>query len=168
MATLVFVHAHPDDEAILTAGTMRALVEAGHSVVLVLATDGGAGLTSSAQQHDLGQRRLDEAANSAQALGIAERVWLGYADSGLDGTEQSETETFCNADAEQAAARLAEVLQACSADAVIGYDPRGGYGHPDHIRLHHVVHRAAGIAGTANVFEATLDRGRIQIGRAHV
>ena len=162
MATLVFVHAHPDDEAILTAGTMRALVEAGHSVVLVLATDGGAGLTSSAHQHDLGLRRLDEAANSAHALGITERIWLGYADSGLDGAQQSDNETFCKANPEDAALRLAEVLQSHSADAVIGYDVRGGYGHPDHIRLHHVVHRAAEIAGTANVFEATLDRGLIR------
>lgn len=162
MATLVFVHAHPDDEAILTAGTMRALVEAGHKVVLVLATDGGAGLTSSAHQQGLGSRRLDEAAMSAQALGISNRIWLGYADSGLHGTEQSDRETFCTTDAEAAATRLADLLRTHSADAVIGYDAHGGYGHPDHIRLHHVVHRAAEIAGTTDVFEATLDRTRIR------
>jgi len=30
MATIVFFHAHPDDEAIATAGTMAALADQGH------------------------------------------------------------------------------------------------------------------------------------------
>ena len=39
--TLVAFHAHPDDEALLTAGTMARAAAEGHRVVLVLATDGG-------------------------------------------------------------------------------------------------------------------------------
>lgn len=161
MATVVFVHAHPDDEAILTAGTMRALVEAGHTVVLVLATDGGAGLTSSEHQLSLGTRRLQEAENSAKSLGLARRIWLGYADSGLEGTVIGVNETLCAADIEVAARKLADVLEAENATVVVGYDAQGGYGHPDHIRLHSVVHRAAQLAGTENVFEATLNRSTI-------
>ncbi len=42
--TVVFVHAHPDDEAIFTGGTMRRLSSAGHRVVLVVATGGELGL----------------------------------------------------------------------------------------------------------------------------
>ena len=37
--TLVVFHAHPDDEALLTAGTMARAVAAGHRVVAVFATD---------------------------------------------------------------------------------------------------------------------------------
>ena len=43
---VVFVHAHPDDEALLTAGTMARAAAEGHRVVLVVATDGAAGLAS--------------------------------------------------------------------------------------------------------------------------
>ena len=43
MAVAVFFHAHPDDEAIATGGTMRLLARAGHRVVVVCATDGARG-----------------------------------------------------------------------------------------------------------------------------
>lgn len=169
VATVVFVHAHPDDEAILTAGTMRALVEAGHRVVLALATDGAAGLTDRFHSHDLGQRRLAESQAAADAIGIHRREWLGFADSGLDSTAQSHVESLCAVDLDEAAQRLVQLLADENADVVIGYDAQGGYGHPDHIRVHQLVHRAAELHGTQQVFEATLDRGRINqvIGWSH-
>ena len=40
MATLVTLHAHPDDEAIATGGTMAKAAAAGHRVILVVATKG--------------------------------------------------------------------------------------------------------------------------------
>ncbi len=43
---LVSFHAHPDDEALLTAGTLARAAAQGHRVVVVTATDGEAGLTS--------------------------------------------------------------------------------------------------------------------------
>ena len=43
MATLLAFHAHPDDEAIATGGTMRLAADAGHRVVLVVATRGECG-----------------------------------------------------------------------------------------------------------------------------
>ena len=58
--TLVFVHAHPDDEALLTAGTMARATAEGNRVVLVIATDGGAGLTSAEFSADLASTRLQE------------------------------------------------------------------------------------------------------------
>ena len=39
----MFVHAHPDDEAIFTGGTMARLAATGHRVVLVVATGGELG-----------------------------------------------------------------------------------------------------------------------------
>ena len=43
MATAVFFHAHPDDEAIQTGGTMARMAADGHRVVLVTATRGELG-----------------------------------------------------------------------------------------------------------------------------
>ena len=43
MGTYVAVHAHPDDEAIATGGTMLLASKAGHRVVLVVATRGECG-----------------------------------------------------------------------------------------------------------------------------
>ncbi|MBV8235741.1 MAG: PIG-L family deacetylase, partial [Acidimicrobiia bacterium] len=40
MATLVSFHAHPDDEAIPTAGTLAKAAKEGHRVVLVFGTRG--------------------------------------------------------------------------------------------------------------------------------
>ena len=47
-ATIVAVNAHPDDEALLQAGTLAKAAAAGHRVVLAVATDGDQGLTSTA------------------------------------------------------------------------------------------------------------------------
>ncbi|MDD2858054.1 MAG: PIG-L family deacetylase, partial [Candidatus Nanopelagicales bacterium] len=83
--TLVFVHAHPDDEALLTAGTMARAAAAGQRVVLVVATDGAAGLARSELVDDLASVRSAELEQAAAVLGVHRLVALGYPDSGLDG-----------------------------------------------------------------------------------
>ena len=40
MATIVYCHAHPDDEASQTSGTMARAAAEGHRVVVVFATNG--------------------------------------------------------------------------------------------------------------------------------
>ena len=42
------------------------------------------------------------------------------------------------------------------------YDENGGYGHPDHIQVHVVGVRAAELAGTKRVYEATINRDHIR------
>ena len=42
------------------------------------------------------------------------------------------------------------------------YDWHGNYGHPDHIRVHRVGHRAAELAGTPHVYEATMNRDAVR------
>jgi LmbE family N-acetylglucosaminyl deacetylase len=161
--TLVAFHAHPDDEALLTAGTMARAASEGHRVVLVLATDGGAGLAGEewTQGGLLGDRRLDEARRSADVLGVARVEWLGYADSGSGPEPEPDLPgrvRFCRAPLEQAAERLAAVLRTEQADVLLSYDANGGYGHRDHVRVHEVAARAAEIAGTPRVLEATVPR----------
>jgi len=154
--TLVFVHAHPDDEALLTAGTMARATDTGHRVVLIVATDGAAGLTSSAFATDLGATRLEEVAASASALGVARTVTLGYADSGLRGEVDG---GFAQAGRFTVAKAIAAVCDEEDADVLVGYDPSGGYGHPDHLQVHRSV-RAASVlcARPPRLFEATLPR----------
>ncbi len=66
--------------------------------------------------------------------------------------------SFWRADVEEAAARLAAILTEEGADVLTVYDDNGGYGHPDHIQVHRVGVRAAALAGTAEVYEATMNR----------
>lgn len=153
MRTCLFFHAHPDDESLLTAGTMARLAAEGHRVVLVMATAGEAGLAS--EQRSLGTVRTRELHDSARILGCARVVFLGYRDSGLDGSAPG---GFASAPLREAAARLAELLTEEQADVLTVYDPYGGYGHPDHVQVHLVGIEAARLAGTASVLEATVDR----------
>jgi LmbE family N-acetylglucosaminyl deacetylase len=160
--TCVFFHAHPDDEALFTAGTMARLAAEGHRVVLVVATAGDEGLAAaeSVGQEALGDVRLRELHTSARALGCARVEILGYSDSGLDGDAAGTPErpAFARCDVEEAAGRLAALLREERADLLTTYDPAGGYGHPDHVQVHRVGARAAALAGTPTVLEATVER----------
>lgn len=152
--TIAFVHAHPDDEALLTAGTMAKAAAAGHRVVLIMATDGAAGLTASQFSEDLAHTRSTELQRSAQSLGVATIHALGYPDSGMDGDSG-----FAQQPVDEVADRIAHILDAESASIVVGYDPQGGYGHPDHRQVHRVTRVAAARAETApTLFEVTLPR----------
>lgn len=155
--TLVFVHAHPDDEALLTAGTMARAAAEGHRVVLIVATDGAAGLTSAAlATGDLAAVRASELASSAAILGVARTESLGYADSGLDGSAEG---GFASQERFAVARRIAAILDEEDADVLVGYDPSGGYGHPDHLQVHRAVRAAAVLARRPpRLFEATLPR----------
>jgi len=162
MATVVFVHAHPDDEAIATAGTMAGLAEAGHRVVLLTATGGELGEVPDgllAEGETLAERRAVELAEAARMLGVARVESLGYLDSGMEGEPTNRAPgCFAMADVEEAAAKLAAILVEESAEAVVAYDEHGGYGHPDHVQVHRVGVRAGQLAGTPRVFMATQDR----------
>ena len=68
-------------------------------------------------------------------------------------------DAFLQADLDQAAGRLAAVLDHEQADVLVGYDWHGNYGHPDHVRVHQVVRRAAELAAQRpRLFEATMNR----------
>lgn len=160
--TVVAFHAHPDDEALLTGGTLARLAAEGHRVVLVTATAGEAGLSSAALHGNdgLGERRLAELQRSADLLGCARLVVLGYPDSGSG--QSPHAGSFATLDPAGPAQRLAELLDEEAADALMTYDERGGYRHPDHVQVHRVGILAAELAGTPLVLEATVDRERLQ------
>ena len=162
MATVVFFHAHPDDESIATGGTMAKLAADGHRVVLVVATRGEHGEVADgflSPGEELWQRRERETEASGRVLGIARGEFLGYRDSGMIGTPENDApESFWQADLEEAAERLAKILREEHADVLTVYDDNGNYGHPDHIQVHRVGVRAAELAGVERVYESTIDR----------
>ena len=165
MATLVCFHAHPDDEAILTAGLMARAAAAGHRVVLVVATRGEhgeivPGVLDEGEQ--LGVRRVAETFASAEILGVARVELLGYVDSEMMGEPENDAPySFWSTDVDAAAGRLAAILTEEEADVLTIYDDHGGYGHPDHIQVHRVGARAAELAGTPHVYQATSNRDAI-------
>jgi len=148
VATVVAFHAHPDDEVLLTGGTIAWLAAEGHRVIIVVACDGD--MWAGPHQG----RRLAELRASAAILGADKAVHLGYADSGhgpvLFDDPPGKTR-FARADAEEAAEKLAALLAEEHADLLLGY------GHRDHVRVHQVGARAAELAGV-RVVEATVPR----------
>jgi LmbE family N-acetylglucosaminyl deacetylase len=161
MATVVAFHAHPDDEALLSGGTLAHLAARGHRVVIVVACDGV--MQSAAGQ--TGRTRLDDLRASAAVLGAARVVHLGYADSGHGPVlfpDPPDRARFVRADRGEAAARLAALLREEHADVLLSYDPRGGYGHRDHVRVHEVGALAAELTGV-RVLEATLPRELVSL-----
>jgi LmbE family N-acetylglucosaminyl deacetylase len=175
--TIVSFHAHPDDEALLTSGTLARAAADGHRVVIVVATAGEAGLAREDwAAHALGRRRTAELEESARAIGAARVEVLGYPDSGwstgttvdatrggngVDSGEPSAPTPFSRMNLDTLATDLAALLTEEAADVLTIYDANGGYGHPDHIQVHRVGVRAAELAGTPVVLEATIDRDLI-------
>lgn len=154
MATVVAFHAHPDDEVVLTGGTLARAAAAGHRVVVVSATDGRV-------HNDEDDDRLNELRSSATILGAQRVECLGYADSGygpLFYPDPPGRTRFGRADLDEAAARLAAILRDEDADVLLSYQPNGGYGHRDHVQVHRVGKRAAELAATPRVLEVTMPR----------
>ncbi|MGW3962931.1 PIG-L deacetylase family protein [Amycolatopsis sp. NPDC005003] len=152
VTTIVAFHAHADDPVLLSGGTLARAAADGHRVVVVVATDGMAAAHPTPRWAEL------EAA--AAILGVHRVVHLGYAESGHGPVVYPDPpgrQRFVRADTEEAAHRLATLLQQERADLLLGYDANGGYGHPDHVKVHEVARRAARLTGT-RLLEATIPR----------
>ncbi|WP_431956676.1 N-acetyl-1-D-myo-inositol-2-amino-2-deoxy-alpha-D-glucopyranoside deacetylase [Nocardia lijiangensis] len=156
---IVLVHAHPDDESITTGGTIAHYRRRGVPVTVVTCTLGEEGevigerwaqLTAD-RADQLGGYRILELTTALAALGAAPPRFLGGAgrwrDSGMAGTPSAEHPRAFVRSGHEAVDALVEILLELRPRVVIGYDPRGGYGHPDHIRAHEIttaaVHEAA-------------------------
>ena len=154
---VLLVHAHPDDETINNGATMAMYAALGASVTLVTCTRGEEGevlipelshLAASATD-SLGQHRVTELALAMKELGVTDHRFLGdgaklYRDSGMMGTEpNNRSDVFWQADLEEAADLLVQVIDEVKPHVLITYDEFGGYGHPDHIQAHRVAMRAS-------------------------
>jgi len=156
---LLLVHAHPDDESINNGATMAKYAAEGALVTLVTCTLGEHGevippalrqLTGAA----LGKHRAGELGAATGELGVGDFRLLGgpgrYQDSGMMGTpDNDDPDCFWQADLDEAAGHLVEVIREVRPQVLVTYDPDGGYGHPDHIQAHRVAMRAAELAADA-------------------
>lgn len=173
MSNITFIHAHPDDETIATGALISHLVRDGHTVSVLTATRGEAGgvvpgpLSHLAGTPELEAHRQRELADALATLGVSEHAYLGtppardalgernYRDSGMqwlsDGVagpgDTSDERSFCAANEADVVADLIAWLRHTRAELVITYDADGGYGHPDHVRCHHVARTAADVLG---------------------
>ncbi|MFE3029737.1 N-acetyl-1-D-myo-inositol-2-amino-2-deoxy-alpha-D-glucopyranoside deacetylase [Nocardia tengchongensis] len=155
---LLLVHAHPDDESITTGGTIAHYRRRGVPVTVVTCTLGEEGevigdeyahlVAGSADQ--LGGYRIAELSRALNELDVDAPHFLGGAgrwrDSGMAGTPSARNpRAFVNS-GNAAQDALVQVLLELRPRVVIGYDPRGGYGHPDHIRAHEITMAAVDAA----------------------
>jgi N-acetyl-1-D-myo-inositol-2-amino-2-deoxy-alpha-D-glucopyranoside deacetylase len=157
--SVLFVHAHPDDETINNGATMARYAAEGAHVTLVTCTLGEEGEVLvpelahlAADQDDrLGPHRITELDAAMRELGVTDHRFLGgpgrFRDSGMMGTAQNERpEAFWQADVDAAAALLVPVFREVRPQVLVTYNDFGGYGHPDHIQAHRVAMRAAELA----------------------
>ncbi|HEX4362855.1 MAG TPA: N-acetyl-1-D-myo-inositol-2-amino-2-deoxy-alpha-D-glucopyranoside deacetylase [Pseudonocardia sp.] len=188
---LLLVHAHPDDETITTGGTIAHYSAAPDTdVTLVTCTLGEQGevmvpaLAGLAAEHadQLGGYRIGELAGARAALGLTEHRWLGgvgrWRDSGMVVAEGGRAaapppealhpRAFC-APGQRAAqvAALTEIMTDVAPHVVVGYDPGGGYGHPDHVRAHEItMAAAAGAPSVRKVYWTVTPRSDLAAGLA--
>ncbi|MDR6170759.1 PIG-L family deacetylase [Curtobacterium sp. SORGH_AS_0776] len=168
---VLFVHAHPDDETLSSGGTIATLLELGAEVTVLTATRGERGEMLTPELAPLfgdGPRvaahRETEIAAALAALGGPAHLWLGgpgarptdlperrYTDSGMqwgpDGRAvaagDAPSDSLTAADLGEVVDDIRAAIRSTGADAVVSYADDGGYGHPDHVRVHHAARYAA-------------------------
>jgi N-acetyl-1-D-myo-inositol-2-amino-2-deoxy-alpha-D-glucopyranoside deacetylase len=134
----------------------------GAQVTLVTCTLGEAGeVIPAALRHlqadaedTLGPHRRGELAAAMAALGVSDHRLLAggrWRDSGMAWVEPGlagagelapHPDAFVSAPLDEAASALADVVREVQPQVVVTYDPRGGYGHPDHIKAHEITSAA--------------------------
>lgn len=124
----LFIFAHPDDEAVACAGTIKQLTEAGEEVIVISATDGGAGevsdtVRSSDPDSTPGQIRRREVSQVKDHLNIAEYQLLDFEDGQI--TNQVVWGRLTST--------LLDKLEEIKPDVVVTFEHGGWYFHLDHV-----------------------------------
>jgi len=143
---LLIALAHPDDESFGMGGTIAYYSSLGVEVHLLCATKGEVGEVTADQLAGYGSiadLRESELLCAAKHLGITKVHFLGYRDSGMDGSPDNKHPKALAAQSVQEVAEVvAEYIQELKPQVVVTFDPIGGYRHPDHIAIHRATVRA--------------------------
>src|SRR5436309_2397678 len=139
---ILFVHAHPDDESIGTGATMAKYAAAGTQVCLVTCTLGEEGdiipdelrYLAPDKEDRLGEYRIGELDAACAALGVSDHRFLGgpgrWRDSGMMGmAANDDPRSFWQADLDEAAGALLEIVREVRPQVMVTYDANGLYGH---------------------------------------
>ncbi len=141
---------HPDDEGFGCGGLLAMLADRGARITMICATNGDVGEISDpnlATPETLGQVRRAEMHRAMDVTGIADVRFLGYRDSGMQGTgDNDHPESLLQAEPSRVVAQIVEVMRETRPDVVLTHDPTGGYGHPDHVTMQRHVTEAFPLA----------------------
>ncbi|MGZ8179494.1 PIG-L family deacetylase [Williamsia sp. SKLECPSW1] len=137
--SVMFVHAHPDDESLWTGGTIARLADAGVALSVITCTWAE------------GTRRHAELQRALTTLGAPHASALGYADGGFPDSAPG-APRLCDADFDDEVARVTAHIRAARPDVVVTYDGFGIYGHPDHIHTTRITLAAVEAAATAAIY----------------
>lgn len=162
---LMTVHAHPDDEASKTAGTVAKYASDSVRTVLVTCTSGEEGdvLNQAVSKPETAEgmtaMRLEELHASAEILGYTAVHLLGYRDSGMLGSEANHhPASFASADLDEAVGRLVAIIRIERPYVMITYgEDHTHYPHPDHVRCHEIAVAAFEAAGDPDRYPHTGD-----------
>jgi mycothiol S-conjugate amidase len=133
---LLAIFAHPDDESYGAGGVMALAAKAGNPVWVLCATNGDQGGRPGevGVDHSIDPEiRRQELACACRELGVAEPIFLGYRDSGMEGWGAPEG-SLSRAPEEEVVERILAVMRRLRPAVVVTFDPGGVYGHPDHTR----------------------------------
>jgi LmbE family N-acetylglucosaminyl deacetylase len=146
MRTLLAIFAHPDDESFGPGGTLAKYAYNGAAVHYLCGTRGESGTVDKERLNgyaDVAALRTAELMCAARVLRLAGVHFLGYCDSGMAGAESNSLPGSLHAaPLDEVAERIIEHIDRLRPDAIITHDQYGGYGHPDHIKLHRATLRA--------------------------
>ena len=152
---LLLVHAHPDDESLFTGHLIAERLAAGAEVMILTLTRGERGRVKldeikslEGKLESMGHFRTNELLNALQAFGPnLKHKFAGtraYLDSGMrvnvfgraakprDLDEMS----LSAAGSQVIADDILRELNEFKPDAVVTYNSKGGFGHPDHVLAH--------------------------------
>ncbi len=170
MATYVLAHAHPDDETLASGAIVVGMRRRGDAAFVLTATRGEKGevmpgpYVGLAGTPRLTEVREAELATALDALGVSGHAFLGlpparaagsaprrYTDSGMVWVTPTVAgpgpdagpDSLTAADLAEVAADIEAYARSVGATDLVSYADDGGYGHPDHVRMHEATRRAA-------------------------
>lgn len=165
----LFVHAHPDDETLVTGTLMAMCVAHGMKVSVLTATRGEKGevvpgSVPAGTAKTLTELRVAELARGLDAFGVTDHFFLGegyarasgqparqYEDSGMvwvspelaGPAPDAGPASLSRSDLDEEVADLVALITATKPTILISYDEGGTYGHPDHVRVWEITAAAA-------------------------
>ena len=151
--TILIAYPHPDDESFGNGGSIARYTSQGVAVHYACATRGECGTVDAPMLEgyaDIAALRTAEQICAAKALNLAAVHFLGYRDSGMQGTADNfHPNAFMQAPLERVTGQLVALIRALRPQVVLTFNPYGGYGHPDHIHIHHATRAALAVAADA-------------------
>ena len=140
VSTVVFFHAHPDDEAIFTGGTIARLAARGVRTVVVIATSGEQGRHHGGDQ-PLADHRADETRHGVRDPRRRPRRVPRVRRLGHRRAGRTDARRRVRAGRRRRGGRRARgdhPRRGAPASALVYYDEGGIYGHADHLAVHRV------------------------------